>query len=443
MVSSDLKEALARAVRRARYQRWDRSVVGSEFVKSCYERREWHEDPLTRHLRPDPARDLGERLMIEQLELDPRVLQEVELRAERMVGDYRDTETGRVGSGVFMLRGGPSNLARPTMPEFARLLVIAAARIGAGRVADLVQGWVDGEPLRTRECALIEGIGIKEQVAMAGHGIRLSRMPISKDDLPSSFPEWSDLSLTRLRRGVILSVDHEVRPALYHPNDIANEDAHWDLRTQAPASRALRGYTLDGFCQHLALAANGYVAWNLRWEDFGELEAFCLGGGGGFGHGTNIGARGTRITGAQLEDAARTLLRVGELEEQSLRKFEIALSRWVQSKRPGKLEDRLIDIRVSLEALYVVKERDKKKQTGKHSGRHLGGTDEERAGRRELIERVYSEASEVVHAGVIDDELEADERLDQAQGACRGSLLQVLKDGGFPDWRGLVSGEGK
>ena len=277
MVSKELKEALAEAVRLARYRGWDLGGVNSEFVKSSYERREWYEDPSTRHLRPDPARDLGEKLMIERLELDPHVLQEVELRAERLVGDYRDPETSRVGSGVFLLKGGPRTLARPTMPEFARLLVIGAARIGAERVADLVQGWVDGEPLRTRECALIEGIRLKEEVVLREHGIRLSRMPVSKGDLPASFPEGSDLSLTRLRRGVILSVEHEVRPALYQPNDIANEDAHWDLRTQVPASRALRGYTLDGFCQHLALAANGYVGWNLRWEDLGELEAFCFG----------------------------------------------------------------------------------------------------------------------------------------------------------------------
>ena len=216
-MSKELKEALAEAVRLARYRGWDLGGVNSEFVKSSYERREWYEDPSTRHLRPDPARDLGEKLMIERLELDPRVLQEVELRAERLVGGYRDPETGRVGSGVFLLKGGPRTLARPTMPEFARLLVIGAARIGAERVADLVQGWLDGEPLRTRECALIEGIGVKEEVVLREHGIRLSRMPVSKGDLPASFPEGSDLSLTRLRRGVILSVEHEVRPVLYHP----------------------------------------------------------------------------------------------------------------------------------------------------------------------------------------------------------------------------------
>ncbi len=316
--------------------------------------------------------------MIERLELEPRVLQEVELQAERMARDYRDPETGRVGSGVFLLEGGPATLAQTPMPDFARLLGIGAARIGPAQVAELVQGWVEGESLRTRECVLVEGIGIEGEISIAGHGIRLSRMPLSKDDLPVSFPEGSNLSVTRLRRGVILSVDCEVRPALYRPSGIAGEGPQWDLRTEPPASRALRGYTVDGFCQHLALATNGYVGSNLRWEDFGELRAFCLGVGRSFGYGTDIGARGTPTTQAELREAVRTFERVGELDARGLRKFNIALSGWVQSKRPRALEHRPIDTWISLEAFYVVKGRRKREHTGTNSALHLGGTGEER-----------------------------------------------------------------
>ncbi|MCY4430797.1 MAG: hypothetical protein OXC11_10470, partial [Rhodospirillales bacterium] len=369
----------------------------------------------------------------------PRVLQEVELRAERLVRDYRNPETGRVGSGVFLLRGGPAKLAQPTMQEFARLLVIGAARIGPARVAELVGGWVDDEPLRTRKCALIEGIGVKEDLTLPEHGVRLSRMPLSKGDLPGSFPEGSDLSLRRLRRGVLLSVDHEARPALYRPNDIANTNAHWNLRTQVPAGHDLQGYTLDGFCQHLALATNNYVGWNLQWEDLGELGAFSLSGGRGFGYGPDFGARGTGITGPQLEDAVWTWRSMGGLEEGSQRKFGIALNRWVQSKRQGMLENRIIDLRVTLEALYAVERYGKRRQTADHSALHLGGTPDEQAARKELIWRLYEEASEIVHAGVLDDEKEADARLGQAQDVCRGSLLKVLNDGGFPDWRGSAT----
>ena len=149
------------------------------------------------------------------------------------------------------------------------------------------------------------------------------------------------------------------------------------------------------------------------------------------------------FTGAQLEDAVTTLRGVGRLEDKSLRKFGIALNRWVQSKRPGTLADRLIDLRVSLEALYVVKDRGKKRQTATHGALHLGGTTKERAGRCEVIERVYRDASKVVHAGAIGDEQEADERLGQVQDVCRGGLLKVLEDGGFPDWGGVGSGDGQ
>ena len=428
----ELKEALTEAVRQARFRSWDLGVVDSEFVKSCYERSEWHEDPWLGSLRLDPARDLRELLRLEQLELDQCVLQEVERCAERLVARYRHPKTGRVGNGLFLLRGGPVNLAQPTLLEFAKLLVIGATRIGPGRVAELVHGWVDDEPLRTRECALIEGVGVEKEVALLEQRIRLSRMPLSKNDLPASFPEGSDLSLHRLRRGVILSVDRETRPALYNPDDLPNKDAFWDLMTYVPASRALGDFSLDGFCQHLALATNSYVGWNLRWEDVGDLDAFCLMGGQSFGFGTDFDARGPCIAEQQLEHSVGTMRRAGELEEESLRKFGIALSRWVQSKRPATLDDRLIDLRVSLEVLFVVERHGKQRQTACRGALHLGGAPEEIAARRALIYQVYGEASEVVHAGAIEDELGAEVRLKQVQDICRSSMLKVLEDGSFP-----------
>ncbi len=115
---------------------------------------------------------------------------------------------------MFLLLGGAGTWAHPTVAEFAKTLIFAAVKLGTGLVVELLLGWVNGEPLRFRISALLEGVDIDGPLHLS-EGIRLSKLPNSSVDLPASLPSFQmAANVTDFIGGVIMSIDCEMSPAL-------------------------------------------------------------------------------------------------------------------------------------------------------------------------------------------------------------------------------------
>ena len=107
------------------------------------------------------------------------------------------------------------------------------------------------------------------------------------------------------------------------------------------------------------------------------------------------------------------------------------------------MEDRLIEFRIALEALYMRNAQGEIRfRTATNGAWHLGETYDERLGYFETLNKVYDDASKVVHGNRLKDRHASLERLEAAQGICRQSILKIIEDGEYPDWKEVVLGRG-
>ena len=58
-----------------------------------------------------------------------------------LFGTYRSPISGLVGNGLYALTGSLASPRLPSCQDYAKILVLAASRIGAERVAELFDGW--------------------------------------------------------------------------------------------------------------------------------------------------------------------------------------------------------------------------------------------------------------------------------------------------------------
>ena len=125
-------------------------------------------------------------------------------------------------------------------------------------------------------------------------------------------------------------------------------------------------------------------------------------------------------------------------------KLRIAVDRWKRSKRPNaRLEDRYIDLRISLETLYL------KDFVNENSGEmrfrlplfgawHLGANFGERRSIRKALRDAYDTASAAVHTGEVPSN--RTRNLKEAQDLCRQGILKLLSECAPEDWGDLILG---
>ena len=264
--------------------------------------------------------------------------------------DHLEPATDRVGNGLFSLFGGPGRLETPTVPEFGEVLVDGAVKLGASRVVDLLLGWIAGAPLHIRRCAILQGVTIEEPLGLAD-GVRIAKLPLSSVDLPPSLPQLMVLA-TDLMGGVVLSIDCEVAPSLYAPERRDGGAAAGREGTWTTASNKIPNLSLDGFCESMSLACGEYVGWRIGWNDYGDLAAFSL---GYFGASTKRewGVGWTAFAQRDLDRAREIhLARHADGAGGKRKELDQAISRWMKSKQSSADSDRLIELRIALEALY-------------------------------------------------------------------------------------------
>ena len=356
-----------------------------------------------------------------------------------LLANHLEPATDRVGNGLFLLFGGPGTLKTPTVPEFGKILVDGAARLGPTRVVELLLGWIGGEPLRTRQCALLEGVTIDEPLCLK-EGVRIVKLPLSPTDLPPSLPQLGVVAMDFLG-GVVLSIDCAVAPSLYAPEEKEGAPSFGLLGTTTAASNRIPNLSLKSFCESMSLACGEYVDWRMSWTDYGDLVAFSL---GFFGASTKLApwVRGTAFAQKDLERAREIHLVRHPAGSGGKRKdLDQAISRWMKSKRSSVDSDRLIELRIALEALYgrgAMNEIAFRVST--YGAWHLGGTVDERRVVRETLSKVYGDASRAIHAGELKHTKRDKKLLPTAQALCLRGILKRLEESDTPAWDELILG---
>ena len=142
------------------------------------------------------------------------------------------------------------------------------------------------------------------------------------------------------------------------------------------------------------------------------------------------------------------------------KELQTAINRWIQSKTNRSDVDKMIDLGVAFESIYLPKNKTEQLafQFRLRASWHLG---KGKAERRELIDEfdaIYTLRSQAVHNGELSPTVKirkgnqnkpgksvpTSEFIPRAQELCRSSIIKILKDGKFPDddyWKDLILGE--
>ena len=374
-----------------------------------------------------------------ELEIEDSLVDVLAGKLEPVLAEFIHAESGKIGNGLILLFGGSETWAHQTVAEFARTLITAAVKSSASQVVKLLLTWSKGEPLRSRMCYLLEGADIDEELQLS-EGICISKLPTSSEDLPASLP-WFGMAapIMDFIGGVVISIDCEFSPALYCPDETDFEGINSHREKFSMVSGKIPNFSLDSFCESISLAGNGCIDWFVQWSDFGELDAF-KNNPPGVGYKPRLGIPGTKISQAHLDGALK--IHQARHEGGGLREnLELAIRRWIRSKRPGSDMDKLIELRIALEALYEIGGVNEKGfRIATYGAWHLGEDFQQRKEYREILRKTYSDSSSAVHGGKVKHAAQNPDLVSSAQDICRDGILKRLEEVEKPNWDEMILG---
>ena len=346
-----------------------------------------------------------------------------------LLNKYIEPESNCIGNGLAHLIGG---LPHPTIAEFAQILVRAAATLESEKVVHLLFGWINGKPLHYRACGFLFGVTANQTLAIDKE---MDITPGSSADLPVTIKEERGIG------GVLLSINCKVKPALYRPSNTkkprSSTQCTWDPWNKVKSME----HSLNTLCEALSLTCNHYVLPKFSWKVCEELEDFRTIPAS---YGTSINdvpnlLPPTCLSQEHLEQARYIHLKRYVGGETNPR-LDTAISRWLKSKRfMEPLSNKLIELRIALEALYLGNEYGENKfRLATYAAWHLGSNFEERRKYHEMFLKAYKSASIAVHAGTIKKAPETT----TIQNLCRKAILKILKEGQKQDWTEMILGAG-
>lgn len=340
---------------------------------------------------------------------------------------------------------------------FARALVKGSALVGSGTVGSLLANWVEGQPVRYRTCAILNGINIRAPLEPVA-GIRITALPWSSDELPSDLPFLSSRAPQNYLGRTIIYVDTIATPPLFRPGP-------GGARNPVQASSECIA-DVDAVCEALALESDDFVEVAFQWNDYSELRevfpnrdgsTWARSGSGLRSHlkpgwDTSVNFQTGVTTLSPTEDSLSDLDEsrlghtTGALMEPTHKGTRIAATRLIKSKDSRQdLVDQFVDLRMALEALFLRDFTDEHSQEMRFrlsliGAWFLGHDFDDRQRIRKVLRNAYDTASGAVHTGSIVTTDVNRALLSDAQSLCREGILKLLRVGPPADWGDLVLG---
>jgi hypothetical protein len=289
-------------------------------------------------------------------------------------------------------------------------------------------------------------------------GIRLVLFPLNPSELPPYLFDQkfnsvlSSAGPSVFRQKTVLIIDHTVSPLLSKPS--TENKNQFEIKTK---SAEFPNFDVEKFCQAFSLVSNYPVEPVLQWSYIDQDELFnpqsvtteILDLGTPKEKSSITIIDETRME--KIKDRYKELINLSsEVEE----KLQIPIDRWIQSKTEDNPVDKIIDLGIALESLYLSGTESKSEirfRFSLHAAWHLGEDKEHREGLMKKFKAIYDWRSAVVHTGKLPEkgrgkkkksytQEEVREFIRNAQDLCRQSLIKILEDGEFPDWGNLILG---
>ena len=149
---------------------------------------------------------------------------------------------------------------------------------------------------------------------------------------------------------------------------------------------------------------------------------------------------------AHVEQAKCLYDRLMNFDSKDRGQLLIAIDRWIKSKASGSEADKIIDVGIALEALYVTRKDRIEQQLRHRASWYLGKDATHRADLETELTAIYEYRCDVVHNRMPGKEVEVWQRsvpvtdlVKSAQCLCRKSIRKIIKEKKkrFPDWNSL------
>ena len=274
---------------------------------------------------------------------------------------------------------------------------------------------------------------------------------------------WSEspmaLHLSFFSLAILLIIDYTVSPLFCKPSVKSIEGVDISDQFEIKIKSAdFPNFDVDKFYYALSIIANYAVKPLFQWQYIGEDELYKVGdllyrklmrSRIMLDHGSGIHViNETDIAKAKClyELLTNPSSNIGE-------KLQISINRWIKSKTSQTAVNKIIDLGIALEALFL-SEGTKEQLTFQFRLRaswYLGKDKEHRKRLMDEFKAIYDWRSTVVHTGKLPKKgsgkkkkpytpEEVREFIRNAQDLCRDSILKILEDGEFPDWNNLILG---
>ena len=266
----------------------------------------------------------------------------------------------------------------------------------------------------------------------------------------------SDVSL--FAYAILLIIDYTVSPLFCKPSVESLEGV--DISDQFEIkikSTEFPNFDVDKFYHALSLITNYAVKPLFQWQYMGEDELFNV---GDWWYTKLMRTRVMLDSGSGIHvinetdiDKAKCLYQLLTNPSSNIGgKLQISIDRWVKSKTSQTPEDKIIDLAIAFESLYlsgIDSKTELRFRLSLHAAWHLRKDKEQRKALMKEFKTIYDWRSTVVHTGKLPNKTkrtpytpeEVKAFIAKAQNLCRDSIIKILEDGKFPDWNDLILGE--
>ena len=213
---------------------------------------------------------------------------------------------------------------------------------------------------------------------------------------------------------------------------------------------------IKSFFQALSLVCNSSVyIYHLGW--FLAVDKSLQGRGGTIRTRDPFWERRPFVSSTKVEqteiDKAKRYYKILDNPNSSIsERLQIPIGRWIKSKTSTTWVDRMVDLGIAFESIYLT-DRDGNSELSfqfrLRASWHLGKDKKHREELMKDFSKIYNWRSKGVHTGKLPNKTkntpftrqEIEEFTKKTQDLCRNSIIKILEDGKFPDWNNLILGE--
>lgn len=345
--------------------------------------------------------------------------------------------------------------ALPVFMFLERLLEIALVR-GIEEAVSLFARCSRGEGTQVflHVIALLEGIKLESMIEVYP-GARLVPLPSPEisgkmEQCLIGLPMWAFVNEKDSFFGrVLLVIDCPGHSIFHRPSERAFQDGTHIEDLAFPVQIPDVEFTTwdaahsfkEIFRQAMSLVCDSAIETVFEGRLFEQDRSFILHlGGSDMLRYANRSNTSTEVGEAEIDEAKR-LYRILEGKPDLRERLRIPIDRWIMSKTSKRDIDKIIDLGIALEALYVTREDRIQKQLCHRGSLYLGKSETHREALGMELKAIYDYRSDVVHNRALGNEVTIGTKtysvadlVKKTQCLCRASILMFIKAGGFPDW---------